>query len=412
MTAVATSTYDIEKIRKDFPILNREVNGHPLVYFDNAATTQKPQAVIDALVDYYSNHNSNIHRGVHSLADEATQAYEDTRESLRKFIGARTTKEIIFTSGTTDGINLVASTISQQFNPGDEVIVTGMEHHSNMVPWQIAAKQYQLNLRYVELEEDGTINLDSFRSLLSNRTKIVSIVYASNSLGTINPVREIIAAAHENGALVLLDAAQACAHIDIDVQELDCDFMAFSGHKMYGPTGIGVLYGKETILSDLPPYRGGGEMISEVTVEGSTWNELPYKFEAGTPNIADVIAWKPAIDYIESLTKEQIRAHENELTAYATSELLKIGDVTIYAENCDKVSVVSFNLNDVHPYDVGMMLDARGVAVRTGHHCTQPLMDRYKIEGTVRASFAMYNTKAEIDVMIAGLKRIKQILKP
>jgi len=412
MTAVATSTYDIEKIRKDFPILNREVNGHPLVYFDNAATTQKPQAVIDAIVDYYSNHNSNIHRGVHSLADEATQAYEDTRESLRKFIGARTTKEIIFTSGTTDGINLVASTISQQFNPGDEVIVTGMEHHSNMVPWQIAAKQYQLNLRYVELEEDGTINLDSFRSLLSNRTKIVSIVYASNSLGTINPVREIIAAAHENGALVLLDAAQACAHIDIDVQELDCDFMAFSGHKMYGPTGIGVLYGKETILSDLPPYRGGGEMISEVTVEGSTWNELPYKFEAGTPNIADVIAWKPAIDYIESLTKEQIRAHENELTAYATSELLKIGDVTIYAENCDKVSVVSFNLNDVHPYDVGMMLDARGVAVRTGHHCTQPLMDRYKIEGTVRASFAMYNTKAEIDVMIAGLKRIKQILKP
>lgn len=403
--------YDVKKIREDFPILRKEVNGHPLAYFDNAATTQKPESVINGLVEYYSSYNANIHRGVHTLADRATQAFEKAREAAGKFINAPSSEEIIFTSGTTESINLVAHTYCQLLKPGNEILISGMEHHSNIVPWQIAADKYDLKLRVVKFNSDGELDLDDFNIKLSDQTKIVALVYASNSLGTVNPIENVIKKAHDAGAVVLIDGAQAAPHLEIDVQKLDCDFFAFSGHKMYGPTGVGILYGKKEILENIPPYQGGGEMISEVTFAKTTYNEVPYKFEAGTPNIADVVGFHAAVEYLENVGKSHIRAYEQELLNYATEGIRSIKGVQIIGQALEKVSVLSFNFENIHPYDVGMMLDARGVAVRTGHHCTQPVMDTYGIEGTVRASFGMYNTREEIDQMITGLEKVRKIIK-
>lgn len=410
-TATITKGLDVYEVRKQFPVLNREVKGHPLVYFDNAATSQKPQVVIDALVNYYTGYNANIHRGIHTLAEEATAAFESTREAVQQFINASSREEIIFTRGTTEGINLVASTWGRQhIQENDEIIISGMEHHSNIVPWQILCEEKKAILKVIPVDEKGELELDAYKKLLSPRTKIVSIVHVSNSLGTVNPVSEIIRLAHQAGAVVLVDGAQSTVHLDIDVQELDCDFFAFSSHKLYGPTGIGVLYGKRSLLESMPVFQGGGEMIKEVSFEKTSYNELPYKYEAGTPNIADTVALKAAIDFTEQIGREKIRAHENELLRYATEKLKEIPGLRIIGEAKEKISVVSFVIDGIHPQDIGILLDNKGIAVRTGHHCTQPLMKRFNIPGTVRASFAMYNTTEEIDSMIISLKKAIKIL--
>jgi cysteine desulfurase/selenocysteine lyase len=403
---------DVEKIREQFPVLHQKVNGKPLIYFDNAATNQKPVQVINALSDYYQNYNANIHRGIHTLAEKATKAFEATRHSMQQFINAKHVEEIIFTSGVTGSINLVAASYGRKFlKEGDEIILSGFEHHSNIVPWQLISEEKKCVIKVIPITDSGELDLDAFHSLLSNRTKIVAVNHASNSLGTINPIKPIIDAAHQYGAVVLIDGAQAAAHLEIDVQVLDCDFYCISSHKMFGPTGTGILYGKKEILESMPPYMGGGEMIKEVTFTKTTFNDLPYKFEAGTPNIADVVALNEAISFINTVGKEQIAEHERELLGYATDKLISIDRVKLVGTAKDKVAVQSFIIEGIHHFDIGQMLDARGIAVRTGHHCTQPLMERFQIEGTVRASFSVYNTKAEIDELIDGVKRISNFLK-
>ena len=403
---------DINAVRNEFPTLNRMVKGKPLVYFDNAATTQKPQVVIDALIEYYSGYNANIHRGIHTLAEEATAAYEATRDTVREFSNAASREQIIFTSGTTEGINLVAQTWGRQnIQAGDEIIISSMEHHSNIVPWYILCEEKGASLKVIPVNDEGELLIDEYTRLLSDKTKIVSIGHASNALGTINPVKKIIQEAHKRGAIVVVDGAQSAVHLDIDVQDMDCDFFSFSSHKLYGPTGVGILYGKKSLLESMPVYRGGGEMIKDVAFDKITYNDLPYKFEAGTPNIADTIAFKAALDFVSGIGKENIRAHETELLEYATAQLQQIPSLTIIGRARQKVSVVSFVVDKIHPQDLGILLDNAGVAVRTGHHCTQPLMACFNIPGTTRASFAMYNTKEEIDVMIKSLQRaIKMLL--
>ncbi len=406
-----TDILDIEQIRSEFPILHQQVNGRQLVYFDNAATTQKPTPVLNALMGYYEGYNANIHRGIHHLAEKATSAFEATRHSLRQFMNAEHSDEIIFTYGTTDGINLVAKTYGSKFlKAGDEIIISTMEHHSNIVPWQMLCETNGCVLRVIPIDDNGDLLMDEYEAMLSERTKFVSVIHVSNSLGTINPVQEIIAKAHAVGAVVLIDGAQACSHIDIDVQAMDADFYVFSAHKLFGPTGMGVLYGKRDLLNAMPPWRGGGEMMKEVTFEKTTYNDLPYKFEAGTPNIADVIATKFAVDYVEALGKTNIAAHEADLLAYATDQLNEMSGVRIIGQAKEKVSVVSFVLDGIHHQDAGVILDQQGIAVRTGHHCTQPLMHRFGIAGTTRASFSVYNTRDEIDRFIIGLRRVQKMM--
>ncbi|WP_031527604.1 cysteine desulfurase [Dyadobacter crusticola] len=405
------TSFDISSIRKDFPILNEVVNGKPLVYFDNAATTQKPRVVLDAISGYYEHYNANIHRGIHHLAEKATSAFEQSRKRMQAFLNAEFSDEIIFTSGTTDGINLVAATYGRKFlKEGDEVIISTMEHHSNIVPWQMLCEEKGCILKVIPINDEGELLMDEYEKLLTERTKFVSVVHVSNSLGTINPVKEIIQKAHAVGAKVLLDGAQASSHLHLDVQDLDCDFYSLSLHKIYGPTGMGILYGKRDLLNEMPPYRGGGEMIKEVTFEKTTYNELPYKFEAGTPNIADVVAAKYALDYVDTLGKENIAAYENELLRYATEAVGEIDGLKIIGQAKEKVSVLSFVIDGIHHQDIGVLLDQQGIAVRTGHHCTQPLMSRFNITGTSRASFAVYNTKEEIDLLIKGLHKVKRML--
>ena len=405
--------------RKDFPILSREVYGKPLVYLDNAATTQKPLCVLDAMRDEYLNVNANVHRGVHYLSQQATDLHEAAREKVRQFIHARKNEEIVFTRGTTEAINLVASAFCEsQMQPGDEVLVTEMEHHSNIVPWQLQAMKRGIIVKHLPITDDGQLDLSSLISHLSSRTKFVSIAHVSNVLGTVNPVKEIIRMAHEHGIPVLVDGAQSAPHMMIDVQDLDCDFFAFSGHKMYGPTGIGVLYGKEEWLEKLPPYQGGGEMIDKVTWEKTTFERLPFKFEAGTPDFVATHGLATAIDYIQSIGFDAIQQHEQELTRYCMEQLQTIDGIKIYGPQFSpltshlsplKDAVVSFNLGTIHHLDVGTLLDRLGIAVRTGHHCAQPLMDRLGISGTVRASFALYNTKEEVDALVAGLDRVRKM---
>ncbi|MBT8299195.1 MAG: cysteine desulfurase [Maribacter sp.] len=404
------TAFNPERIRNDFPILNRKVNGYPLVYLDNAATSQTPQQVIDSIADYYSNYNANIHRGVHTLSQEATDKYEQARIKIQKHFNAAKTSEIILTSGTTHSINLVASGFSSLLKNGDEIIVSAMEHHSNIVPWQMLSERTGAVLKVIPMTEEGELILDAYYKLLSNKTKLVFCNHVSNALGTINPIKEIIDAAHNIGAAVLIDGAQAAPHIQADVQKLDVDFYTVSAHKMCGPTGIGVLYGKEEWLNRLPPYQGGGEMIAEVTFEKTTYADLPHKFEAGTPNICGVIAFGAALDYMNAIGFGEIAAYENELLAYATAQLLKIEGLRIYGTSKNETSVISFNIDGIHPYDIGSILDKLGIAVRTGHHCAQPIMDFYKIPGTVRASFSFYNTQEEVDVLVEGVKRAKTML--
>ncbi len=407
---IVKSIYDVQKIRKDFPILSMKVHGKPLCYLDNAATTQKPQAVIDKLNEYYTSVNANIHRGVHYLSELATKQFEDARGKVKNFINAADEKEIIFTKGTTESINLIAHSYGRGFlKEGDEIIISGMEHHSNIVPWQILAEDKKLNLRVIPISDNGELILDKYKDLFNPKTKLVSVVYVSNSLGTVNPVEEIISTAHRHNVPVLIDGAQAIQHLKVDVQKLDCDFFAFSGHKIYGPTGIGVLYGKKSLLEKMPPFMGGGDMISKVTFERTSYNELPYKFEAGTSNIADAIALGTALDYVSSLGIDSIAAHETELLNYATERLLEVPGLKIIGNAKNKSSVISFVFENIHPHDVGTFLDFEGIAVRTGHHCTQPVMDRYCIPATSRASLALYNTKEEIDILYGGLKKIIEV---
>ncbi|WP_281499726.1 aminotransferase class V-fold PLP-dependent enzyme [Allomuricauda sp. SCSIO 64092] len=407
---MAKTTLALQKIRKDFPILDREVNGRPLVYFDNAATSQTPQQVIDVIVHYYQNYNANIHRGVHFLSQEATDAYEQARIKIQKHFNIGKSHEVIFTSGTTHAINLVANGFSGFLKSGDEILVSAMEHHSNIVPWQMLCERTGVQLKVIPMNQDGELVMDSYHNLLSNRTKLVFCNHVSNALGTINPIKKIIDAAHAVGAAVLVDGAQAAPHLKADVQALDVDFYTVSAHKVCGPTGVGVLYGKEEWLNKLPPYQGGGEMIAEVTFEKTTYADLPHKFEAGTPNIAGGIAFGAALDYMNSIGFEAIAAYEEELLHYATSELKKIEGLKIYGEASQKAAVVSFNIKGIHPYDIGTILDKLGIAVRTGHHCAQPIMDFYQIPGTVRASFSFYNTKAEIDALVAGVQKARNML--
>lgn len=411
--SIPPAQLDIAKIREEFPILHQKVNGRDLVYLDNAATTQKPKRVIQKLVDYYEGYNANIHRGIHTLAEKATRAYEDTREAAKNFINAKSIEEIIFiTRGVTEGINLVAHSYGRTFvGKGDEIIVSAIEHHSNIVPWQMLCEEKGALLKVIPVFDSGELDIDAYQKLLSPRTKMVMVNHASNSLGTVNPIKQIIDLAHSVGAVALIDGAQAAAHLKIDVQELDCDFYCISGHKMYGPTGTGIFYGKKELLEKMPPFYGGGEMIKQVTFEKTTYNDLPYKFEAGTPNIADVVALKPAIEFIQEYTKDAMAAHEHGLLSYATREVSAIKGVRLIGTAREKVSILSFVVDGIHHFDIGQMLDARGIAVRTGHHCTQPLMDRFGIEGTVRASFAVYNTKAEIDQLVEGLQRVISFLK-
>lgn len=411
-TLMQTAVLNIEKIREQFPVLHQKIHGKDLVYFDNAATTQKPRRVIDALVGYYEGYNANIHRGIHTLAERATHAFEDTRHAAQQFIRAKHVEEVIFTTGVTAGINLVASSYGRAFlKKGDEVIISELEHHSNIVPWQIICDEKEAHLRVIPVTPAGELSLDEFKKLLTGRTRIVAVNHASNSLGTINPVREIIDLAHTAGAVVLIDGAQAAAHLEIDVQALNCDFYCISAHKMYGPTGVGFLYGKKELLEKMPPYMGGGEMIKNVTFEKTTYNDLPYKFEAGTPNIAGVIAFHEAINFIQELRKDNIAAYEQSLLFHAAKKLSAFPSVRLVGTSPNKVSVQSFIIEGIHPFDIGQMLDARGIAVRTGHHCTQPLMDCLGIEGTVRASFAVYNTKEEIDQLVEGVDRIIKFRK-
>ena len=403
-----TSTIDIAQIRADFPILSEKVNDHKLIYFDNAATSQKPQVVIDAISNYYTHINSNIHRGVHYLSQRATDAFEETRLKVQRHLNAAHAHEIIFTKGTTDGINLVAASYGRSFiKEGDEVIITNMEHHSNIVPWQLICAQVGASLKIVPINDAGELDLETYKKLLNENTKLVAVNHISNALGTINDVKEITKAAHAVGAVVLIDGAQSVPHMKVDVRDLDADFYTFSAHKMCGPTGLGVLYGKEDLLNEMPPYQGGGEMIKEVFLDHSTYADLPHKFEAGTPNISEVVAFGTAIDYLDEIGWDFIQEQEKELLDYATAKLSSIEGLKIYGEAENKASVISFLLEDIHPYDVGMVLDKLGIAVRTGHHCTQPIMDRFGIPGTVRASFAFYNTTEEIDRLYEGLLRVK-----
>lgn len=403
---------NVNLIRQDFPILNQQVNGSPLVYFDNAATTQKPQVVIDALNHYYTKDNANIHRGLHTLAERATTGYELTRKKLKDFLNAESTDQIIFTSGTTAGINLVAQTYGRaNFSKGDVILVSNLEHHSNIVPWQMIAEEKGAEVQVIPVDETGVLDMEAYVSLLAtNRVKFVAVNHVSNAIGTINPIRYIIEQAHQVGAKVLIDGAQSVAHFEIDVQALDIDFLAFSAHKLFGPTGVGVLYGKRAWLESMPPYQGGGEMIKEVSFSGTTYNELPYKFEAGTPNIADVYAFGFALDYLKSLPKNSVWEQEKELLDYATEQLSQIDGLRIVGQAPEKIAVVSFVIDGVHPQDIGVLLDKFGVAIRTGHHCAQPLMARYDLVGTCRASFAFYNTKEEIDLFIKALKRCLMML--
>ena len=409
--------YDVQKIREDFPILQREVYGKPLVYLDNAATTQKPLCVLDAMRDEYLNVNANVHRGVHYLSQQATDLHEAAREQVRQFINARKTEEIVFTRGTTEAINLVASTFCEsQMQPGDEVLVTEMEHHSNIVSWQLQAQKYGIVVKHLPITDEGRlVCCDDIATYLTERTRLVSVAHVSNVLGTVNPVEEMVKIAHEHGIPVLVDGAQSAPHMKIDVQAMDCDFFAFSGHKMYGPTGIGVLYGKEEWLEKLPPYQGGGEMIDKVTWEKTTFERLPFKFEAGTPDYVATHGLAKAIEYMANIGLDAIQQHEQELTRYCMEQLQAIDGMTIYGPHvvsgspADKDAVVSFNVGNIHHLDMGTLLDRLGIAVRTGHHCAQPLMDRLGISGTVRASFALYNTKEEIDTLVAGIRRVSQM---
>ena len=401
---------DISKIRKQFPILSRKVNGQDLVYFDNGATTQKPQAVIDSESNYYQNENSNVHRGVHFLSGLATDKFEETRNTIQAFIGAKHSHEIIFTKGTTDSINLVANGFRTLFKKGDEIIITELEHHSNIVPWQMCCEQSEATLKVIPLLDNGELDMNEFNNLLSKNTKLVAVSHISNALGTINDIEEIIKKSHKIGAKVLIDGAQAASHVSINMQELNADFYCFSSHKMFGPTGVGVLYGKEEILNELSPYQGGGEMIKEVSFSGTTYAELPHKFEAGTPNIAGVIAFKSAIDFITNLGVETIAKYEDELLQYVTSEILKIEGVKIYGTAKNKSAILSFNIEGLHPYDIGMIVDKMGIAIRTGHHCAQPIMEKFNIPGTARISLAIYNTKEEIDLCINAIKKAKLML--
>ena len=396
---------NIKNIRQDFPILNRKVNGKPLIYFDNAATSQTPQQVIDVIVDYYSNYNANIHRGVHALSQEATDAYEQARVKIQKHFNAKYAHEIIYTSGTTHGINLIASGFSSILKKEDEIIVSALEHHSNIVPWQMLCERTGSKLNVIPMNEHGELILSEYDKLLNNRTKLVFVNHISNALGTINPIETIIEKAHSIGAAVLVDGAQSCPHLKPDVQALDVDFYVCSAHKICGPTGIGMLYGKEKWLKKLPPYQGGGEMIAEVTFEKTTYADLPHKFEAGTPNVCGGIAFGTAIDYMNGIGFENIATYENELLEYATEQMLNIEGLKIYGTARHKTSVISFNVGNIHPYDIGTILDKMGIAVRTGHHCAQPIMDFYNIPGTIRASFMFYNTKEEIDAFISALKK-------
>lgn len=409
-TATDALKYNIESIRADFPILQREVNGYPLVYFDNAATSQTPTAVIEAITDYYSNYNANIHRGVHALSQEATDKYEQARQKIQQHFNAEKSQEIIFTSGTTHGINLVANGFSSFLKKGDEIIVSALEHHSNIVPWQMLAERTGAILKVIPINQEGELLFSAFEELLSEKTKLVFVNHVSNALGTINPIKKIIEKAHQYNAAVLVDGAQAAPHIKADVQELDVDFYVASAHKMCGPTGVGMLYGKEKWLNKLPPYQGGGEMIATVTFEKTTYAELPHKFEAGTPNICGGIAFGAALDYMNTIGIDKIAQYEAELLQYATKKLLEIDGMIIYGVSKEKTAVISFNIEGLHPYDIGTILDKLGVAVRTGHHCAQPIMDFYKIPGTVRASFSFYNTKEEIDTFIKAVIKAKNML--
>ena len=397
-------------IRDQFPILHQKVHGHPLIYFDNAATSQKPLKVINAISEYYLQENSNIHRGAHYLSNQATEKYEKSREAVRRLINAESTEEIILTKGTTESINLVASCLSQYlFQPGDEILISGLEHHANIVPWQIAAEQKGALIKVIPILDSGELDLVAFKNLLSPKTKLLALSHISNALGTINPVEEMIALAKEKGALVLIDGAQSAPHMIVDVQALDCDFFCFSAHKIYGPTGIGVLYGKKAQLEKMPPYQSGGEMIKEVTFKGTTFNDLPYKFEAGTPNIAGGIGLLAAVEFLEEVGLEHIARREAELLAYATKKLKELEGIQFVGEAKEKAAVISFLVDGIHPSDLGSVLDKLGIAVRTGHHCAQPIMDRFEIPGTVRASFAVYNTENEIDMFIEGIEKVKKM---
>ena len=402
--------FDVAKIREDFPILKRFVNGKPLVYFDNAATSQTPQILIDSIVDYYSNYNANIHRGVHALSQEATDKYEAARIKIQQHFNAKHPYEIIFTSGTTHGINLIAAGFSEILNPNDEIIVSALEHHSNIVPWQMLCEKTGAILKVIPMTEAGTLEMERYHQILNKNTKLVFCNHVSNALGTVNPIKEIIDAAHKIGAVVLIDGAQSTPHIKPDLQALNVDFYVTSAHKLCGPTGVGMLYGKQEWLEKLPPYQGGGEMIETVTFQKSTYAGLPHKFEAGTPNICGGIAFGVALDYMNSIGFETIAGYEQELLMYATEELLKIEGLKIYGTAPEKTAVISFNVGSIHPYDIGTILDKLGIAVRTGQHCTQPIMDFYNIPGTVRASFSFYNTKEEIDILVSGVKRTVSML--
>ena len=409
-TVEAVAGFDVEKIRADFPILHRQVRGHELVYLDNAATAQKPQAVIDAIVGYYERSNANIHRGVHYLSEKATEDFELTRQALQRFVNAAEAREIIFVRGTTEAINLVAQSYGRaHVGAGDEVVITAMEHHSNIVPWQLLCEEKGAKLRVAPINDRGELIVEEYAKLLTPRTKLAAIAHVSNALGTINPVKRMIAMAHAQGIPVLVDGAQAVPHLTVDVRDLDADFYAFSAHKMYGPTGIGALYGKAALLEAMPPYQGGGDMISSVTFEKTTWNKLPHKFEAGTPDMGGVAGWRAAIEYMNGIGVTKIAAHEHDLLEYATEVVGRLPGVRIIGTAKDKASVLSFVLDDVHPHDIGTILDQQGIAVRTGHHCAQPVMERFHIPATVRASFAMYNTRAEIDALAAGIRRVGEV---
>lgn len=405
------SVMDIAKIREQFSILSRQVSGRPLIYFDNAATSQTPARVVDAIVDVYTSHKANVHRGVHTLSQEATDMQEHTRRRVAQYINARSHREVIFTRGTTEGINLVASSFGSLLPDSGDIILTVMEHHANIVPWQLLAEKKNMHLRVVDIDERGELKMDQYRGLFGPNTAMVAFAHVSNVLGTVNPVKEMVATAHSHGVPVLVDGAQASPHMRIDVQDLDADFYVFSSHKMYGPAGIGVLYGKEDLLEKMPPYQGGGEMIEHVSFEHTTYAELPFKFEAGTPDFVDIAALSRALDFIEETGIERIAAHEHELLDIATAEMLEIPELTIYGMAAQKDPVISFNVGHIHNYDVGMLLDKQGVAVRTGHHCAQPLMERLGVPGTVRASFAVYNTREEVEAFIKALNRALDILR-
>ncbi len=401
------NNFPINSIREDFPILKSKINNHDLIYFDNAATTQKPNSVIKAISNYYEKYNSNIHRGVHSLAEIATNEFEKTRKKIKGFINAKSEKEIIFTRGTTEGINLISSSLGKyKFLEGDEIIISEMEHHSNIVPWQMLAKEKSLKLNTINVSEDGEIDLNDFKNTISSKTKLVSLVHISNTLGSINPINEIVEICNSNNIISVIDGAQASAHSSIDVQKINCDFYVLSAHKMYGPTGVGVVYGKENLLEEMPPYMGGGEMIRDVKFSGTSYNDLPYKFEAGTPNIGDVIGFKEAINYIENLGKNQIIKYEDKLRDYANKKLSSINGFKIIGTSKNKIGIFSFTIENFHYYDLGLLLDAKGIAVRTGHHCTQPLMDKYNLDGTARVSLALYNTEEEVDFFVDSVNKL------